>query len=201
MPSEHETGVKRGQGVKEIRFHGRGGQGVVMGAEMLASAVVMEGRYATSIPSFGVERRGAPVTAFLRLDDSPIRDTHQIYEPDCVVVLDPFFARAAAPLDGLKGDGIVVVNSTQALQQHFSSYSQVRVIGWVDATGIALEKIGKAISNTAMLGAVARATAWVRLESVLRSLEHYFRGEALKGNIRAAEAGYERLQIVRAEGG
>ncbi len=182
--------------MKEMRLHGRGGQGVVMGAEMLATAFVMEGKYASSIPSFGVERRGAPVAAFLRFDERPIRDTHQIYEPDCVVILDPFFARSAAPLNGLKGDGMVIINSSGPLGEHVSQHEQVKLIAWVDATGIALEQIGRAISNTCMLGAIARATGWVRLDSVLSGLEQYFSGEALGKNIRAAQAGYERLSLV-----
>jgi 2-oxoacid:acceptor oxidoreductase gamma subunit (pyruvate/2-ketoisovalerate family) len=163
---------------------------------MLATAFVMEGKYASSIPSFGVERRGAPVAAFLRFDEKPIRDTHQIYEPDCVVILDPSSAKSEAPLLGLKGDGIVIINSSGPPEAHYSQREEIKLVAWVDATGIALEKIGRAISNTCMLGAVARATAWVRLDSVLSGLEQYFSGEALKRNISAAESGYERLNLV-----
>ena len=101
--------------LKEIRFHGRGGQGAVMGASMLAYAFVIEGKHAASIPMFGFERRGAPVTASIRFDDQPIRDTHLIYEPDCSVVLDPSFARSPAPIEGLKGDGIMILNTPKEL--------------------------------------------------------------------------------------
>ena len=89
--------------MKEIRFHGRGGQGVVMGAEMLAYAFVLEGKYASAFPTFGAERRGAPVAAFLRFDEKPVRETHQIYEPDCIAILDPFIANAGCRLLGAEG--------------------------------------------------------------------------------------------------
>ena len=114
--------------MKEIRFHGRGGQGVVMGASMLAYAFVIEGKYATSIPMFGFERRGAPVSASIRFDDQPIRDTHLIYEPDCAVILDPSFAKSPAPIEGLKGDGILIVNSPKQLEDHYSNLSQIKYL-------------------------------------------------------------------------
>jgi len=182
--------------LKEIRFHGRGGQGVVMGASMLAYAFVIEGKYAASIPMFGFERRGAPVTASIRVDEQPIRDTHLIYEPDCSVILDPSFAKSPAPIEGLKGDGILLANSSKALEAHYSNYSQVKLLGLVDATGIALEEIKRPISNTCMLGAIAKATGWVALESVISSLEMSFHGEGLKRNARAAERGYHSIKLI-----
>jgi 2-oxoacid:acceptor oxidoreductase gamma subunit (pyruvate/2-ketoisovalerate family) len=181
--------------LKEIRFHGRGGQGAVMGASMLAYAFVIEGRFATSIPMFGFERRGAPVTASIRLDDQPIRDTHLIYEPDCSVVLDPSFARSPDPIKGLKGDGILIVNTPKELEDHFSNQSSVKLLGMLDATGIALEEINRPISNTCMMGALARATGWVLLDSVISSLEMSFGGEALERNAQAARRGYESIKL------
>jgi len=178
-----------------MRFHGRGGQGAVMGAEILAHAFVIEGKYASSFPSFGVERRGAPVTAFLRCDERPIRDTHQVYEPECVVILDPSFAQAKGPLEGLQGDGILIVNTPKTLRNYYAGYGQVKLVGLVDATGVALSEIGKPISNTCMLGAIARATEWVKLGSVISSLERYFQGEILKRNVSAARRGYEELDL------
>jgi 2-oxoacid:acceptor oxidoreductase gamma subunit (pyruvate/2-ketoisovalerate family) len=172
-----------------------------MGAEILAQACVLEGNYASSVPSFGVERRGAPVTAFLRLDHRQIRDTHQIYEPDCVVILDPSFARMAAPLQGLKNDGIVVVNTARDLENHYSSFKQVKSAGLLDATGIALEVLGRPISNTCMLGAISRATGWVGLDAILASLELYFKGEILRRNTLAVRRGHEDLRLVRFDRG
>ena len=180
--------------MKEIRFHGRGGQGTVIGAEMLAYAFVLDGKYASSFPSFGTERRGAPVAAFLRFDDKPVRETHQIYQPDCVVVLDPIQAKSPAVLEGLKGDGIVISNTPRQSLENRSP--NLKVLGLVDATAIALEEIARAIGNTCMLGAIARVTGWVSLDSVVSSLEMYFRGEALTKNARAAERGCEGVRIT-----
>lgn len=166
-----------------------------MGASMLAYAFVIEGKHAASIPMFGFERRGAPVTASIRVDDQPIRDTHLIYEPDCSVILDPSFATAAATIDGLKGDGIVIVNSPKPLKDYFAKHGNVKCLGLVDATGIALEEINRPISNTCMLGAVAKATGWISLESVISCLEMSFKGEALKRNVRAVERGYQGIYL------
>jgi 2-oxoacid:acceptor oxidoreductase gamma subunit (pyruvate/2-ketoisovalerate family) len=162
----------------------------------MAYAFVIEGKHAASIPMFGFERRGAPVTASLRVDDQPIRDTHLIYEPDCSVILDPSFAATMAPLEGLKGDGIVVVNTTKPLEEFYSQQENVRTLGLLDATGIALEEIKRPISNTCMLGAVARATGWVSLDSVVSSLEMSFKDEPLKRNAQAVKRGYESLRII-----
>jgi len=181
--------------LKEIRFHGRGGQGVVIGAGMLAYAFVIEGKYASSIPMFGFERRGAPVSASLRLGDQPIRDTHQIYYPDCVVILDPSLAKSPASIEGLKNDGIVIVNTPNQLEDYYTKYHQIKMLGQIDATGIALEEIGRAISNTCMLGAIARATGWVKLDSVKSSLEMYFEGKALAGNAQTAQRGYDGIKL------
>jgi pyruvate ferredoxin oxidoreductase gamma subunit/2-oxoisovalerate ferredoxin oxidoreductase gamma subunit len=181
--------------LKEIRFHGRGGQGVVIASEMLAYALVLEGKYASSLPMFGGERRGAPVNASLRFDDKPVRDTHQVYEPDCVVIIDPSQAKSAAALHGLKGDGILVANTTsQSLEL---SDRSLKVVALVDATGIALEEIKRAIGNTCMLGAIAKVTGWVKLESVLSSLKMYFKGEAWERNAKAARRGYDSVKIIR----
>ncbi|OGP53432.1 MAG: hypothetical protein A2Y65_07005 [Deltaproteobacteria bacterium RBG_13_52_11] len=179
--------------MKEIRFHGRGGQGVVMGAEMLAYAFVLEGKYASSFPTFGAERRGAPVAAFLRFDEKPIRETHQIYEPDCIMVLDPFIGRSQAIFNGLKGDGVAVINTPK---QTLESWPQgLNVLGLVDATALALDEIGRAIVNTCMLGVIAKVTGWVTLESVISSLDMNFDGKLLKKNENLVKRGYESVTI------
>jgi 2-oxoacid:acceptor oxidoreductase gamma subunit (pyruvate/2-ketoisovalerate family) len=180
--------------MKEIRFHGRGGQGAVMGAEMLAYALVLEKRYASSFPTFGAERRGAPVAAFLRFDDRPIRETHQIYEPDCVVVLDPFIAKTSAIFTGLRGDGIAILNTPREDLEAWPP--GLRVLGVINATALALEEIGRAIVNTCMLGVIARVTGWVDLESVLASLEMNFEGRLLAKNQELVRKGYESVKII-----
>ncbi|MFC1822242.1 2-oxoacid:acceptor oxidoreductase family protein [Thermodesulfobacteriota bacterium] len=181
--------------MKELRLHGRGGQGVVMGASMLAYAFVLEGKFASSIPMFGFERRGAPVTASVRFNDQLIKDSHLIYEPDCAVILDSSFSKSPVPIEGLKGDGILVVNTPKSLKEHYSGYDQIKMAGCLDATGIALEEINRPISNTCMLGAVAKATGWVTLDAVVSSLEMSFSGEPLKRNAEAARRGYEEIEL------
>lgn len=178
--------------MKEIRFHGRGGQGIVMGAEMLAYSFILEGKYASSIPSFGVERRGAPVAAFLRFDEKPIRETHQVYEPDCIVVLDPFIGKSSIIFDGLKDNGVAILNTPRPLEKWPRG---LKVLGIVDATTLALEEIGRAVVNTCMLGAIARVTGWVKLESVISSLDMYFEGNLLKKNETLIRRGYENVKI------
>ncbi|MCX8023498.1 MAG: 2-oxoacid:acceptor oxidoreductase family protein [Syntrophorhabdaceae bacterium] len=183
--------------MKEIRLHGRGGQGVVMGAEMLAYAFVLEGKYASSFPTFGAERRGAPVAAFLRFDDKPIRETHQIYEPDCVMVLDPFIAKSDTIYIGLKGDGIGILNTPKKAIDYWPQ--NLKRLGLIDATQIALEEIGRAIVNTCMLGVIAKVTGWVRLESVISALEMNFEGKLLNKNAELVKRGYENVEIFYKE--
>lgn len=178
---------------KEIRFHGRGGQGIVMGAEMLAYAFVLEGKYASSFPTFGVERRGAPVGGFLRFDEKPIRETHQIYEPDCVVVLDPFIGQSQTIFEGLKHDGVAILNTPRQTLEKWPD--SLKTLGLVDATALALAEMGRAIVNTCMLGVFARVTGWVALESVISSLDMHFKGELLRKNTALVMHGYENVKI------
>jgi 2-oxoacid:acceptor oxidoreductase gamma subunit (pyruvate/2-ketoisovalerate family) len=179
--------------MKEIRFHGRGGQGTVTGAEMLAYAFILEGKYASSFPSFGPERRGAPVAAFLRFDDKPIRETHQIYEPDCIVVLDPFQARLTSVFNGVRNQGIAILNTPRQTLE--CCPVTLSILGLVDATSLALEEMSRGIVNTCMLGVIARVTGWVSLDAVRGSLEKYFHGELLNTNVRLARRGYEGVRI------
>jgi 2-oxoacid:acceptor oxidoreductase gamma subunit (pyruvate/2-ketoisovalerate family) len=179
--------------LKEIRFHGRGGQGIVMGAEMLAYAFVLEGKYASSFPTFGVERRGAPVGGFLRFDEKPIRETHQIYEPDCVVVLDPFISRSQTIFEGLKQDGVAILNTPRQTLEKWPD--SLKTLALVDATALALAEMGRAIVNTCMLGVFAKVTGWVTLESVISSLDMHFKGELLRKNAALVRHGYEHVKI------
>ncbi len=184
--------------MKEIRFHGRGGQGIVIGAQMLVYAFVLEGKYASSIPTFGAERRGAPVAAFLRFDEKPIRETHQVYEPDCVVALDAFQVKSPVVFEGIRGDGIAIFNSPrQSFEMKW--HQNLKMLGLLDATSIALEEIGRPIANTCMMGAIARATGWVGLDAVLSSLEMYFDGKQLETNARSARRGFETVKLTPRE--
>ena len=180
--------------LKEIRIHGRGGQGGVTAAEMLARAAFKEGKWVQAIPFFGAERRGAPVKAFVRLADEPIRVRSQIYNPDYVVVLDPALLDLVDVAEGMKPNGIVIVNTRKSPKE--ISLKDCRV-ATVDATGIALELqllvAGLPILNTPMLGAFAKATEEVKLESVLAVVRAHWTGAAGEKNAKAASLAYERL--------
>ncbi|MBS7620967.1 pyruvate ferredoxin oxidoreductase subunit gamma [Candidatus Bathyarchaeota archaeon] len=180
--------------LREIRIHGRGGQGAVTAAQLLAHAAHTEGKYVQAFPYFGAERRGAPVKAFARISDAPILLHSQVYNPDYVVVLDPQLYKIIDVTEGLKKDGIIVMNSTK-------KPDELGLKGWrvatVDATGIALELnlrvAGLPVVNSSMLGAFSRATDEVQLESVLKAIRGNWRGSAGEKNARAAELAYERL--------
>ena len=160
------------EGMIEIRFHGRGGQGAVVASELLARAAVMSRLHASAFPFFGVERRGAPVTAFCRIDLRPIRTHSEIYFPDYVVVLDASLLGMTDVLHGLKPDGSLLINTTkepcdlQSVRWHS--------VATVDATGIAIKHgLGTEVApivNTAIIGAFARLCPQVPLESVVESI-------------------------------
>ena len=181
--------------MKEIRLHGRGGQGVVMASNILASAFVEEGMYATAFPSFGVERRGAPVAAFVRLDDKEIRERTQVYSPNCLIFTDPFFKDVKEVYQGLKPESYLIINSPEKMQN--SPDPNVKIIGNIDATRIALEEIKRPSTNTCLIGAFAAATGWLSIDSILSSLEELWEGRALEGNRRCARRGYEEICITK----
>lgn len=154
----------------ELRFHGRGGQGTVLAAKILADAVLRAGRgWCMAIPEFGVERRGAPVLAYARIADAPIRLRSRIYAPDAVVILDPAAVRGGAPLAGLGPEGTVVVSTELAPEELAKRWPGRRVVG-VPAGRIALaHRLGPAASplvNTAMAGAVCALFELADVESV-----------------------------------
>jgi 2-oxoacid:acceptor oxidoreductase gamma subunit (pyruvate/2-ketoisovalerate family) len=182
----------------EIRMLGRGGQGAYISAEMLAAAFVREGKYATAFPMFGGERRGAPVNVFVRYDDKPIRLRSQIYYPDCCIITDPLLALTPNALKGLKPGGVVVMNQPHPSVE--KPHENTDVLAVVDATGIALEEVGRPITNTVMLGAFVKATGSVALESVLETFKQYFKQKLLESNIRCARRGMEETKVIRLGG-
>jgi len=180
--------------LKEIRIHGRGGQGSVTAADVLAHAAFLEGKWVQAIPYFGAERRGAPVKAFARISDEPIRVHSQIYNPDYVIVLDSAIFRFVDVTEGLKKDGTIVMNTTKKPEEMgFKGHN----VATVDATGIALELnllvAGLPVVNTSILGAFAKATGEVKLASVVKAIKETWSGAAGEKNARAAELAYERL--------
>jgi len=182
----------------EIRFHGRGGQGAVTSAEILALAAIGEGRYAQAFPSFGPERRGAPVVAFCRISDEPIRIRANIYEPDFVVVLDSSLLKVVNVAAGLKPEGILVTNSKlshEAMKKVKADMGIRNRVGTVDATKIAMEVLGLPITNTTMLGSLLKAAEVVKKESVIHPLQERF-GRIAQKNITAFERAYQDTVLI-----
>jgi 2-oxoacid:acceptor oxidoreductase gamma subunit (pyruvate/2-ketoisovalerate family) len=181
--------------VKEIRIHGRGGQGAVLAARMLASAFVLEGKSVASFPMYGFERRGAPVVAFTRFDDKPIREKTQIYTPDCMVVIDPGLMKLPTLFSGLKPEGILILNSSRPLED--KPDDNLKLAGVVNATQIAVDEIKRDIPNTCLLGAFAAITGWLDLSSILSCLGDYLSGDILERNLRSAERGYREVEVIK----
>jgi len=178
--------------ITEVRWHGRGGQGAVTSAELIALAAINKGKYAQSFPSFGPERRGAPVQAFLRVGDEPIRVRSEITEPDVVVVLNPDLLRVVRVTSGLKSGGQLVVNTRKKLEEIKETYGNGYRVATVDAMTIARESIGLPITNTTMIGALLKATGLVDLNDMIEPLEHRF-GKVAEKNITAMKRAYEEL--------
>jgi len=179
----------------EIRFHGRGGQGAQVACKLLADAAFREGKDVQSFPYFGVERRGAPVTAFTKIDSKPIRVKSQIYEPDYVIVLDASLLAAVDVTAGLKPDGIVLVNTVKPPEEVAESVAGK--ICTVDATGIAIaNKLGskaQPIVNTSILGAFAKASGIVKIESVITAITEGLNRYPDR-NAEAARQAYEQTE-------
>jgi 2-oxoacid:acceptor oxidoreductase gamma subunit (pyruvate/2-ketoisovalerate family) len=179
--------------MKEIRFHGRGGQGAVMAAKMLASAAAEEGMCVASFPMYGFERRGMPVIAFTRLDDKPIQEKTQIYTPDCLMVIDPTLLGIKTLFDGLKPGGVLILNSAKPFDKRPSP--NLAKVGVINATHVALCEIGRDIPNTCLIGALAATTGWLSLEAVIKGLGDYLEGEMLEMNIRNATRGFKEVEV------
>ena len=178
----------------EIRWHGRGGSGAVTSAELVARAAISEGKYAQSFPSFGPERRGAPVIAFLRISDEFIRTRTAIDEPDVVAVLDPGLLHAVDVTSGLKKNGRIVINSRKSPAELKSEFGFKWPVASVNATAIAKETIGVPITNTAMIGALLKVTEAVKLDSVIEQLHERF-GARARGNIEAMKRAYRETVV------
>ncbi len=159
----------------EIRWHGRGGQGAVTSAELLARAAINEGRYAQAFPKFGMERRGAPVMAFDRIGrDEPIWVRADVAEPDIVVVLDPTLISIVNVTSGLKDDGLLVINTRKSMEELESTFGTRWRMATVNAAVISREELGVAIVNTTMLGALLRSVPVVNMESMEGPLKDRF---------------------------
>ena len=179
----------------EIRFHGRGGQGSVTSAELLALAAIGEGKYAQAFPSFGPERRGAPVVAFCRISDQPIKIRANVYEPDIVVVLDATLLKIVNVAAGLKPDGIVVTTSKDSPEKVKEDLRIKNRLAVVDAIKIAMEFLGVPITNTTMLGSLVKASELVKKESFIPPFKERF-GRIAEKNISAFKRAYQETVLI-----
>ena len=177
--------------MKEIRLHGRGGQGVVKASQIIVKAAVAEQKQGQFIPFFGVERKGSPVFGYLRISDEPIRRKMQVYEPDILMILDDSLTALPSTYEGLKEGGTVIMNTIKPPKE-LEIPPQAGRIALVDASGISEEFMGRNIPNTAMLGAFAKITGLVDREILFREIEASFGEE----NRKAATAAYDKTESV-----
>jgi pyruvate ferredoxin oxidoreductase gamma subunit len=183
---------ERVKGMIEIRIHGRGGQGNVAAAELLSIAAFKDGKFAQAFPSFGAERIGAPVQAFVRIDDKKIRTREEVRTPDYLIVQDSFLIGAVPVLDGIKPDGLILVNSDQAPEDlNIKTTARVETI---PATEIALEIIGRPIPNAIMIGAFCSITGLVSIGAVQEAIMEKFPGRVGENNVAALERAVEIME-------
>ena len=179
----------------QIRIHGRGGQGVVSGAEMLSVAAFLEGRYAQAFPSFGSERMGAPVMAFCRIDDKEIRLREPVLEPDALIVQDPTLLHQVDLFSGLQARGYILINSTRSFDQlglggFARGVGRFRLCS-LPATELALKHVGRAVPNAALLGGFAAVTGRIALASVVAAIRQKFPAAVAQKNVAAATEAFE----------
>lgn len=180
--------------IVEIRWHGRGGQGAVTSSELVAKAAIDEGKYAQAFPSFGPERRGAPVLSFNRIrNDRPIRNRTGITEPDIVVVLDPSLIHIANVSSGLKEGGTLIVNTAKN-EDIIAKFGSKWRIATIDATRIAREILGVPITNTTMIGAMVKATGLIDIKSFKEPTRERF-GRLAERNIDAMNRAYREVLV------
>ncbi len=183
----------------EIRWHGRGGQGVVTAGKLLAETAMGAGQYFQAFPDYGPERMGAPIRAFTRLSSKPITIHSQIEEPNVVLVLDPTLLGTVAVAEGLEEDGTLLVNTVMspAEVREITGFHTGRVFT-VDASHVAIEEMGREITNTPMLGAFAHATGLFDIEDLAEQLRAWFgkkiAAEAIESNVRAMRRAAEETQ-------
>lgn len=181
----------------EVRWHGRGGQGIVTASEILASTAMKEDKYIQSFPDFGPERMGAPVRAYTRIDERPIDLHSAVYEPDIVVVLDPTLLDTVNVSEGLKKNGILLVNTNLPKDDIKKKVQFTGKIFTVDATKIALETIGRPIANICAVAALSKVSGIVAKEKIIETIKdtmgEKFSQKVVQGNVDAALRGYDEV--------
>ncbi len=182
--------------MKEIRIHARAGQGAITTATLLGAAVFAGGRYALAFPHFGAARMGAPMDAFVRINDKEIRLRSQVYTPDYVLVVDATLMKGFDVFQGLKQDGIVIINSPK--DEGVPSYPKKAKVFSVPANQIAQEIFGRPLGNTVLLGAFAAATGEMELGHLEKAIRERFSGNTALQNCEAARKGFD--YIIRNRG-
>jgi pyruvate ferredoxin oxidoreductase gamma subunit len=192
--------------VFEVRIHGRGGQGVVTAAELLAVAAFEEGRFAQAFPSFGSERTGAPVVSYCRLDEREIRTREPVVAPDALIILDPTLVHQVDLFAGLLGTGFVLVNSTRTLDELglgtlLERFRHDRLLT-VPATEIAQRHTGRPVPNAVLLGGFAALTSEVSIEAVTKAVGDRFGANpsVAERNVAAAAEAYAYVRREMSDG-
>jgi len=181
----------------EVRWHGRGGQGIVTVSRILAQAALLDGKYVQAFPEFGPERRGAPVTGYTRISDEPILIHSQIYSPNIVVIVDPTLLGQINVTDGLVENGTVIAHTEKKPQELREELKVEKAhIYTVNAMRIALDILGRPIYNTAMLGALIKATAVASMGSLAKVVKERFPGAAGEKNVAVMERAYQEVNGI-----
>jgi pyruvate ferredoxin oxidoreductase gamma subunit len=179
-----------------VRIHGRGGQGNVTLAELIAMAAFYNGKQVQAFPVFGVERKGSPVTAFVKINDKFISSRQQVYEPDYILVLDPSLVAIANVLTGAKKNTAVIINSDKLPEQVCPGYAGK--VYCVPVLKMALEIIGKPIINTAMLGAFAKISGLIKIDAAERAIKEHlgekYEGDIIDKNIKALVSAFDYVK-------
>ena len=178
----------------QVRIHGRGGQGVVTGAEMMSIAAFLGGKHAQAFPSFGSERTGAPVVAFCRMDDKEIRLREPIMQPDAIIIQDPTLLHQVDVFGGLKKDGFILINTTRSFEEmglgdFVKGFRPERLLT-VPASELAMKHVGRPVPNVPLLGAFAALGGLISLDAVQKAIDQKFKGAVAKGNQAAAKDAY-----------
>ena len=182
----------------QIRIHGRGGQGVVTAAELLSVSAFLEGEFAQAFPSFGSERTGAPVMAFCRIDQRPIRLREPVINPDALIVQDPTLLQQVDLFDGLSSGGYILLNSTRSFEElgiaEFTGRFPAHHCRTVPASELAMKYVGRPLPNAALLGAFSGVTGLLKIESVIAAIRDRFPAKIAEANASAAQAAYDSVR-------
>jgi pyruvate ferredoxin oxidoreductase gamma subunit len=182
----------------QIRIHGRGGQGVVTAAELLSVAAFLEGEHAQAFPSFGSERMGAPVMAFCRIDQKPIRLREPVTRPDALIIQDPTLLHQVELFDGLAANGYILLNSTRGFAElglaEFVEKFPAGHCRTVPASELAMEHVGRPLPNAALLGGFAAVSGLLKIESVAAAIHERFPARIAEANVAAAQAAFDRVR-------